>query len=150
MEQVLSGTIVWVREATLIVSIPLSIRNFGDYWKWMLERRRQNTVCSTYWKKREGAGPNNELGDVVWRRVWLAQAPPKMINLVWRAVANCLPTWFGLSSGLVPVPSICVVCVIVKWRLLFMLLSLVLLQREFGRWLVLDIAVLNLGLCKIG
>lgn len=31
-----------------------------------------------------------------------------------------------------------------------MLLSLVLLRRKFGCWLVLEIAMVNLGLCWIG
>ncbi|KAL8131281.1 hypothetical protein AgCh_007272 [Apium graveolens] len=45
-----------------------------------------------------------------WRKTWRVKAPPKVLNFMWRALSNCLPTMVMLSQKQVPVSSVCQVC----------------------------------------
>ncbi|XP_074348990.1 uncharacterized protein LOC141688433 [Apium graveolens] len=42
--------------------------------------------------------------------MWRIKAPPKVLNLIWRALSGCLPTNVMLQQRHVPVLSICPVC----------------------------------------
>lgn len=46
----------------------------------------------------------------VWRYIWRIRAPPKVLNLVWRAISNCLPTKTNLHAKFVPVTTTCPIC----------------------------------------
>lgn len=48
--------------------------------------------------------------DSLWYQLWKVKAPPKTLNLLWRALSNCLPTKVVLVRRHVPVSSICPVC----------------------------------------
>lgn len=45
-----------------------------------------------------------------WRKTWRVKAPPKVLNFMWRALSNCLPTMVMLSQKQVPVSVVCQVC----------------------------------------
>ncbi|KAL8116144.1 hypothetical protein AgCh_022590 [Apium graveolens] len=49
---------------------------------------------------------NNEF----WKKLWTIKAPPKALNLVWRASSYCLPTKTMLQTKHVPVDNMCPVC----------------------------------------
>lgn len=42
--------------------------------------------------------------------MWRTKAPAKVLNLLWRAAANCLPVLTLLQQKKVPVISICLMC----------------------------------------
>lgn len=46
----------------------------------------------------------------VWRDLWRIKAPPKVLNLVWRALSNVLPTKTNLYAKFVPVTTMCPIC----------------------------------------
>lgn len=48
--------------------------------------------------------------DSVWSLLWKIKAPPKALNLVWRALTYCLPTLVQLHQKHVPVQTRCPVC----------------------------------------
>lgn len=45
-----------------------------------------------------------------WRKIWQVKAPPKVLNLIWRALSYCLPTMVMLAQKYVPVLTVCPVC----------------------------------------
>ncbi|KAM6549048.1 hypothetical protein CsatB_020724 [Cannabis sativa] len=45
-----------------------------------------------------------------WRKFWYLKLPPKVKNLLWRALTNCLPTLVSLQTKRVHVYSICSLC----------------------------------------
>lgn len=51
-----------------------------------------------------------EDNDSLWRQVWRVKAPPKALNLIWRALSHCLPNLSQLWTKCVPVVDICPVC----------------------------------------
>lgn len=46
----------------------------------------------------------------IWKLLWQIKAPPKVLNLVWRALVGCLPTLVELQHKHVPVQVVCPVC----------------------------------------
>lgn len=46
----------------------------------------------------------------VWHLLWRIKAPPKTLNVVWRALSGCLPTKVQLQTKQVSVLSLCPVC----------------------------------------
>ncbi|KAL8103332.1 hypothetical protein AgCh_027775 [Apium graveolens] len=57
-------------------------------------------------KERWTTDDNNSL----WRKMWQVKAPPKVLNLIWRALSYCLPTMVMLDKKRVPVVKTCPVC----------------------------------------
>ncbi|KAM6564303.1 hypothetical protein CsatB_024301 [Cannabis sativa] len=47
---------------------------------------------------------------VFWRLLWQLQLPPKVLNFLWRASTNSLPTRFHLSTKHVPIAATCPFC----------------------------------------
>uniref|UniRef100_A0A803PY00 Reverse transcriptase zinc-binding domain-containing protein n=1 Tax=Cannabis sativa TaxID=3483 RepID=A0A803PY00_CANSA len=98
-------------DADAIMSIPLSFLATTDFWAWSGERSGQFSVKSAYRllqdQKDEQTG-NNYSG--FWVKLWQLKIPPKVKNLLWRAVSGCLPTSFMLCTKNVDVPATCPVC----------------------------------------
>ncbi|WOG82094.1 hypothetical protein DCAR_0101255 [Daucus carota subsp. sativus] len=46
----------------------------------------------------------------LWKVIWSVKAPPKVLNMVWRALSNSLPTREVLAAKRVPVTLICPFC----------------------------------------
>ncbi|XP_074322710.1 uncharacterized protein LOC141659683 [Apium graveolens] len=46
----------------------------------------------------------------IWRKLWKIKAPPKALNMVWRALSNNLPTIVQLRGKQVQVNQICPIC----------------------------------------
>lgn len=51
---------------------------------------------------------NNNNG--FWKKIWNIKAPPKALNLAWRAISCCLPTKSILQTKRVQVENKCTVC----------------------------------------
>lgn len=78
---------------------------------WNEDLNGEYTVRSAYTllQKQKGqslAGGSSDL----WRKVWRIKAPPKVLNMVWRAINQCLPTRVNLVFKRVPVSEICPIC----------------------------------------
>lgn len=82
-----------------------------DTLYWQLENSGIYSVKSAYrsLQTRKGAW-NTQYNDSVWRTLWRIKAPPNVLNLVWRALAWCLPTLVQLYHKHVPVQTRCLVC----------------------------------------
>ena len=82
-----------------------------DTLYWRLENSGLYSVKSAYkflqTQKGEWSGQFN---DSIWRILWKSKAPPKVLNLVWRALSYCLPTLSQLHQKHVPVQTRCQVC----------------------------------------
>ena len=48
-------------------------------------------------------------GKQVWNRLWKLSIPPKVLNFVWRASSDILPTWANLARQRVPIDPKCAV-----------------------------------------
>lgn len=79
------------------------------YWKW--ENSGVYTVKSAYKRLQILNGRwQDDYQSKIWRTLWRIKAPPKALNLVWRALSNCLPTLTSLFSKHVSVQVWCPVC----------------------------------------
>ncbi|XP_060969941.1 uncharacterized mitochondrial protein AtMg00310-like [Cannabis sativa] len=45
-----------------------------------------------------------------WRKMWHLKIPPKVKNLLWRAITDCLPTCLQLVTKHVSISALCPVC----------------------------------------
>ncbi|KAF4385325.1 hypothetical protein G4B88_026608 [Cannabis sativa] len=99
------------RDANLILSISLSSSRLCDVWHWSWESSglfSVKSVCKFLQLSKElGAQDDNS---VFWNTLWKLSVPPKVKDLLWRTVTNCLPTKFRLRYRHVPVDTICPVC----------------------------------------
>lgn len=63
---------------------------------------RVYTGCCSLWQTYDYSS--------VWKLVWRIKAPPKVFNMVWRSLAQCLPTKTIFHAKRVPVTVVCPVC----------------------------------------
>lgn len=83
------------RDKELIQRIPISIRCREDSWYWLMEEKGNFTVKSCY---RELRGEKSCLDRNLWNKLWHLQLPGKVLNLLWRACRQCLPTASALVT----------------------------------------------------
>ena len=95
------------RDKKLILQIPIPIRDKEDSWYWALEDKGVFSVKSCYRKIR---GEYDCVDRVFWKRVWGLQLPGKMLNFLWRASVNVLPTAVALQTKRVNVNAECSWC----------------------------------------
>lgn len=95
------------RDKKLIQQIPLPIVPKLDTWFWLLDDKGVFTVKSCYRRLRGKCDTQNRL---FWRKVWRLQLPDKVINFIWRACNNVLPTATELLKKKVSVLSNCSWC----------------------------------------
>ncbi|XP_063941746.1 uncharacterized protein LOC135149877 [Daucus carota subsp. sativus] len=100
-----------VRDQQCILRTPIRNSQSEDTIYWCKESSGVFTVKSAYKFLQEQKGvwrrdDNNSL----WAKLWRIKAPPKALNLVWRALSFCLPTMVMLSQKRVPVLPSCPVC----------------------------------------
>lgn len=99
------------RDQRCILSIPLVADNIADTMYWRHELNGMYSVKSAYKHLQLQKGVwNVEDKDSLWSLLWRIKAPPKALNLVWRALANCLPTLVQLQHKQVTVQARCPVC----------------------------------------
>lgn len=100
-----------VRDQQCIKSIALTEGNEEDELYWGKEKSGQYSVRSAYrllqyqknlWRQEDQ--------NSTWRNTWRVKAPPKVLNFLWRALSNCLPTMVMLTQIHVPVSSVYPVC----------------------------------------
>lgn len=54
------------------------------------------------WRQQDNSG--------FWHKTWRVKAPSKLLNLMWRALSNCLPTKVMLDKKRVPIDRVCLIC----------------------------------------
>lgn len=99
------------RDQNCIMNVQLGGEGSTDMIYWRLEHSGSYSVKSAYkilqiWKGAWGG----QFNDSIWRALWKIKAPSKVLNLVWRALAYCLPTLVQLNQKHVPVQTRCQVC----------------------------------------
>lgn len=96
------------RDMSFIQQIPLSDRYTGhDGWYWVGDDRGDFTVKSCY---RQIRGEHACEDRTFWRILWNTKLPGKMINFLWRACSNVLPTATALVMKRVNMVQSCVWC----------------------------------------
>lgn len=85
------------------------MESYFQYWR--LENSGVYSVKSAYKFLQVQRGHwNAEENENIWRILWRIKAPPMAVNLVWRALSNCLPTMTQLHYKHVPVQMLCSIC----------------------------------------
>lgn len=74
------------------------------------------------------------VNDNIWKKLWKIKAPPKTLNLVWRALSKCLLTLSQLQEKQVQIQALCPVCQIENETMIHCLVTC-----SFARqcWLIL-------------
>ncbi|KAL0002606.1 hypothetical protein SO802_016387 [Lithocarpus litseifolius] len=102
------------RDVDLIQSIPLSSKLAEDVFVWPFTLMSSYTLKSGYrflYKSR--SLDNNEYqpeDNTLWKKVWGLQAQPKVLNFLWRAIKNSIPTKLNLRCRMILVDDHCEQC----------------------------------------
>lgn len=99
------------RDQKKILEIPLDESNTKDVLYWRLENTGMYSVKSAYKMLHMQRGSwYSQDNSSTWKTLWSIKAPPKAVNLVWRALSQCLPTLTQLQLKHVPVQTLYPVC----------------------------------------
>lgn len=99
------------RDQSCVLQIPLSESCYEDKLYWRFEDSGIYSVKSAYRLLQTQRGAwSDEANDRIWTSLWKIKAPPKTLNLVWRALSDCLPSLTQLQIKRVPVQVTCPVC----------------------------------------
>lgn len=95
------------RDQKLILQIPIPVRNKEDSWYWGLEDKGDFSVKSCY---RKLCGEFACVEKRFWMKLWSLKLPGKILNFLWRASSNVLPTAAALRGRRVEIPDVCQWC----------------------------------------
>uniref|UniRef100_A0A803Q3L9 Reverse transcriptase zinc-binding domain-containing protein n=1 Tax=Cannabis sativa TaxID=3483 RepID=A0A803Q3L9_CANSA len=99
------------RDKDLILTIPISPSNSVDTWYWSKEVSGDYSVKSAYSLIQDlKVSPSSSNSSGLWRDVWSLKIPPKVKEMLWRTLSNCLPTRAQLIHRHVPIDSSCPRC----------------------------------------
>lgn len=99
------------RDRSCVLAIPLSNSRTEDHLYWRLEDSGNYSVKSAYrFLQAQKVSWNDETDDKLWQTLWSIKAPPKALNLAWRALSDCLPTLSQLHLKHVQVQITCPTC----------------------------------------
>ncbi|KAJ8750712.1 hypothetical protein K2173_015893 [Erythroxylum novogranatense] len=98
-------------DTTAILSIPLGRSQTADALCWKFERKGGYTVKSAY-KSLTWQGQYDQVSvqSSCWNRVWRCKIPYFLLNFLWRAGVNILPSRERLFTKHVPVVNVCPLC----------------------------------------
>lgn len=99
------------RDQGCILNVQIDDTCEKDTLYWSREVTGNYTVKSAYnmLKEQKGQWRSTQQEDV-WVKLWKIKAPPKVLNHLWRALSQCLPTMSQLQQKHVPVSATCPVC----------------------------------------
>ncbi|KAM6563495.1 hypothetical protein CsatB_023493 [Cannabis sativa] len=83
----------------------------SDLWYWLHDASGVFTVKSAY-SLLQSMKSIRDIPDSsrFWQLLWQLQLPPKVLNFLWRASTNSLPTRFHLSIKYLPIAATCPFC----------------------------------------
>lgn len=99
--------IINVRDRELIMQIPIPRSSTEYSWLWLFDGKGEFTVKSCY---RHLRGELECPDKLFWKKLWSLNLPGKVINLVWRACRQVLPTAQALRKKAVNVSPMCTWC----------------------------------------
>lgn len=103
-----------VEEIEAIKKVPLMRNAQCDILAWNHTKNGEFLVRSTYHRAIQrrfgGVGSSTGADQWLWRKVWRANVPPKVKNLVWRVVRDGLPRKVKLASRGLQIDSRCPRC----------------------------------------
>ncbi|KAL8120232.1 hypothetical protein AgCh_017395 [Apium graveolens] len=99
------------RDQQSILNTKIDSTATEDRVYWSKEVDEEYSIRSAYrlLQLQKGRWSTND-NDNLWRKMWQVKAPPKVLNLIWRALSYCLPTMVMLDQKRVPVIKTCPVC----------------------------------------
>lgn len=99
------------RDQTCILETSLGTNDVEDSMVWKYEKSGTYSVKSAYRliQRMKGLFCAEERSNVLMQ-LWKIKAPPRVLNVVWRAVAGCLPTFMQLYQKRVQINTQCQVC----------------------------------------
>ena len=100
-------------EASVIMGIPLSIRNTEDRVIWAYTSSGVYSTSSAYklLSTRDSPGSSNqEPQRRFWKAIWELRVPHKIKHFVWRACHNALPTKCNLFRQKIINSEVCELC----------------------------------------
>lgn len=99
------------RDQKCILETPIYDNGAEDTILWNHENSGTYSVKSAYRLIQRLKGVyNSEEKSKVLTYLWKIKAPPRVLNVVWRAVSRCLPTLLQLYQKRVPINTQCPVC----------------------------------------
>lgn len=99
------------RDKNDITNTKLKEDDEQDVVYWKFEHTCIYTVRSAYKMLQERKGKwSSQANHGIWKMLWKIRAPPKVLNLVWHALAGCLPTLVELHYKHVSIKVRCPVC----------------------------------------
>ena len=99
------------RDQRSILEVQLDDANEEDELFWHLKTTGVNSVKSAYKFLQVQRGEWNIVDNSsTWKLLWRIKAPPKALNVVWRALSGCLPTLSQLQIKHVPFQNWCPNC----------------------------------------
>lgn len=99
------------RDQQCILNTPVGGSGETDELFWNEDMQGEYTVKSAYRLLQEQRNLTVDGGSrELWKKFWRIKAPPKVMNMVWRAINQCLPTRVNLIVKRVQVNEICPFC----------------------------------------
>jgi len=92
----------------LILKIPIPINQTEDNWSWMVTNSRTFSAKSAYWLCRAASPPSNI--DAISGQIWKTKLHDCLKMLLWRIVANVLPSKEVISKFNGNIDRCCPLC----------------------------------------
>lgn len=107
----LAGWCKEVRDQLCILNTTIGEEGAEDQINWDKEKSGVYSVRSAYRLLHSQKGLwSVQDHDSLWRKIWQVNAPTKVLNFVWWALLNCLPTRSWLVLKCVPIHNVCHFC----------------------------------------
>lgn len=100
-----------LRDQQCILNTMVGENSEEDVLSWNEDLSGEYTVKSAYQmlQRQKGLWSTTD-NSSLWKSIWRIAAPPKVLNMVWHALSNSLPTRTALDAKCVPVNVICPFC----------------------------------------
>lgn len=103
-----------------------------DGWFWIGDKLGLYIVKECYKRIHDQENLKITRDGLVWKKIWQIKAPPKMINLLWRAVTDCLPTKSRLVQKQIVDSGVCPLCCTSEESVLHTMVSYVAAKHVWG------------------
>ncbi|KAM6591439.1 hypothetical protein CsatA_014044 [Cannabis sativa] len=99
------------RDKELILKTNIVQESTIDTWYWSLDLQGFYTVREAYHLLHQADVTNiSDFEIKIWKIAWKLQVPPKVHQLMWRALTGCLATKVQLNTKHIPLDQLCPMC----------------------------------------